>query len=496
MRLPNEEDSLPSLPQSNGHSSTIPVHSKRTLSIDTARRSSSRATTSSDAALEENPTSATLRSQLQELRHVLRQRNALITALEARGGSSSTPRSKAAARVSLPPPRIANSSQRLRTPVAHRRHSSLDHSLPVAAGSYDDSDGDVSLHAGLTGINVLNTIDNPPRTDSPSAASVGRRRRKDANGGRRSSSHDRGSNALGLSTVKETNGSGLMLGEGFLAPTIASENRRMATTGGSPRYASNGLASPILSPGGGGKGSGKVIDSLTTELALARTALDDAKTQLRTSHRSIITLQRTLDETKETLGRSRSENERLGQMMTRKERQIQEALERARKAEVESKELGKSSREWGTRVRKIEAELGEERILKQRAEVQYEAISSNWKQIREAWEKEMAQLRESQGDAVRRNREEIQAMLAKFKAAEESWKGREEEGQILKGIIQQLEMERNRATIFVQGPVQELVAQLKQQESVVKGQDAAVEEVQAELHRILKLMRDDTASAA
>jgi hypothetical protein len=435
---------------------------------------------------EENPTSASLRSQVQELRHVLRQRDALITALEARNGSTSSTssvRSKANARTSLPPPRARPSSQTLQTSVPRRRHSSLGQDLPVSAASDDD----VPLCVGLSGplSDVSNILDDA-RSASPSAASLGRRKRKDANGGRRSSSQDRG-----LSTVKEMSGNNLMLlGEGFLAPTIASENRRKATTGESPVLpASNGLASPI-SPAGG-RGTGKVIESLTTELSLARTALDDARVQLRTRQTSISSLQRSLDETRETLGRSRTENERLGQMMNRKERQIQEALERARKAEVESKELGKSSREWGARVRKIEAELGEERILKQRAEVQYEAISSNWKQIREAWEKEMIELRESQGDAVKRNRDEVKLMLSKFKAAEESWKGIEEEGKVLRGIVQELEQERNRAMIFIQGPVSDLVAQLKEHESHTKGQDSAVQAVQDELQRILRLMRAD-----
>lgn len=487
MRLPSEEDGddhYTSSPQFNG---TRELKSR--LSIDTAAaaapRPSSRLALSSEAGQDEQATSASLRSQIQELRHILRQRNALITSLELKssGGSSSTSR-KAKIRKSLPP--LASNS--LHTPqsaaVLRRRTSSLDQDVPATPFSGDYS-CDTSSMSGMPLFDVINTVDSNRCISPGSRSTADRRRRRSTNGGRTSSSPDKGNNMLGLTTVKE--GNNLVLGEGFLAPTIASENRRIAITG-SPSSAVTVLGSPI-SPGGG-RGTSKFIESLTTELGSARAALDDAKLQLRSSQRTIQTLQRSMDETKETLGRSRLENERLGQMMTRKERQIQEALERARKAEMESKELGKSSREWGARVRKIEAELGEERVLKQRAEVQYDAISSSWKQVREAWEKEMKELRENQGDVVKRNRAQVQELQAKFKAAEESWKGREEEGKVLRGVIQQLEAERQRAALEVLKPVQELVAQLELQEMHTMSQDASVEAVQNELNRIVRLMRE------
>jgi hypothetical protein len=498
MRLPSEEDSKPEFPRlmnRNGSSSSgvadSPAERRRRISTDVSKRPASRSSVSSEHGQDDGLTSAMLRSQLHELKHVLRQKNALITSFEMKSGGGGSSRSKASGRVSLPPP----GTNALFTPQANlhrRRTSSLDQSS-ILASSDDEGVAPSPLQLNVPLSDVLNTVESA-RSDSPSSAVPGiRRKRKDANGsGRRSTTPENSS--LGLSTVREGHDTSHVLGEGFLAPTIASENRRIATTG-TPKLGAgngfNGLASPIISPGGG-KGTSKVIESLTNELNTSRTALDSTRNQLRTSQRSISTLQRAMDETKETLNRSRTENERLGQMMSRKERQIQEALERARKAELESKELGKSSREWGARVRKIEAELGEERILKQRAEVQYETISTSWKQIREAWEKEMMELRESQGDAVKRNRLQVQSMLDRFKAAEESWRGREEEGKIMRGIIKELELERSRATMFIEGPVKDLLAELKQHEQHTSSQDAAVEAVQDELKRIKRLMRRES----
>lgn len=506
MRIPSEAEYTASFPRMlSGDSSSSAVNSpadnKRRLSVETSRRPASRSSFASDTAQDDHTSSATLRSQLHELRHVLRQKNALLASLE-RNQLPVAGRSRAGGRSSLPAQ--ATTTPAMPQPVAvgaRRRTSSLDHASAVDSNRSDEDMSPSPANAGMPLSDVINTVDSG-RSDSPNGV-MGRRKRRDANGGRRSVTPDRiinganstMTNSLGLSTVREGNSSALVLGEGFLAPTIASENRRVATAvggpGGTPRLASNGipaLGSPILSPGGG-KGTSKVIESLTSELSTLKLALDDAKAQLRTSQRTVSSLQRALDDAKEALGRSRTENETLGQMMARKDKKIQEALDRARKAESESKELGKSSREWGTRMRKIESELGEERILKQRAEVQYEAIAAEWKQIREAWEKEMKELRESKGDAVRKNREEVSKMLERFKAAELSWRGREEEGELLRGVIKELELERTRAANFVQGPVRDLVAQLLEHETHTGAQDAAVEAVQQELQRIKRLMR-------
>ncbi|UZJ56466.1 hypothetical protein CBS101457_005786 [Exobasidium rhododendri] len=477
---------------SSNYSSSMdsPVEQRRRrLSVEVSKRPTSRGSYSSDVTPDDRSSTPMLRSQLHELKHILRQKNALISNMEAKDST----RAKISGRNSLP----------VQAKDVQTLSSSLKKAASLEFGSHSFSSTDDEVHLSPSSFHT-------PLSKVGGAMENSRRKRREANGsGRRSVTPDR-SNSLGLSTVQESNSNTNLAGEGFLAPTIASESRRIATAGGfhTPKAVTpnglagngtNGLGSPVLggpvSPGGSGKGSSKVINSLTNDLTYSRSALDDTKIQLRTSQKSISVLQKSLDETKEVLGRSRVENERLAQMMARKERQIQEALERARKAEVESKELGKSSREWGARVRKVEAELGEERILKQRAEVQYEAISTNWKTIREAWEKEMIELRQTQGEVVKQNRDQVAAILAKSKAAEESWRGREEEGKIMHGIVKELESERNRATVFVQGPVKELVNLLREHENHTTSQEAAVKAVEDELKRILRLMRSVQGSS-
>lgn len=464
----------------------------------------SRASFGSDAAARYSPSlgaysgeegasakSVALRSQVQELKHILRQKAAVITSLEQKAGvspgSSERLLARQRVRASLPPlgvgereggvggarvpsPLLVGQSIRARTPsIDGKRGADADSTVPFA--------------------DVGNTANAAPGV-------LARRRRKDATSNGSLSldlaqTPPSANNQLGLESVPE-GGRGSVNGvaEGFLSPTIASESRRIASTGSPKTPLSPALANGIAgTPPPGGKGSSKVIEALTNDLSTARSALDLARTQLRTSQRTVATLQRSLDETRDSLGRSRAENESASQMMARKERQVQEVLDRARKAETEAKELGKSSREWGARVRKIEAELGEERVNKQRIEMQYEALSTSWKQTREAWEKEMSELRMNQGDAVRRNREEAQRIQATFKAAQEAWEARDVAGGALQSVLGALEAERKRATAHVEDPVRKLVQQLQAHEDHTAQQDASVAEVQSELRRILRLMR-------
>ncbi|MCO5566140.1 hypothetical protein L7F22_019816 [Adiantum nelumboides] len=472
------------------------IQPKRTPSRSSERSDatfhSSHANTGDDSLNGSSVSKAALRSQVHELKHVLRQKNAIITTLEQKAGiqsSSSGARRVPRSRNSLPAAGAASLSPLLGGGGRRSRASSMERTTD----SFQSSDSNhLSENNKEPFSDIANTADTP---GNGNGMAINRRRRKDANSSGLTNGYSTPeqsplSNQLGLETVPEgRKGSQLALGEGFLSPTIASENRRLANTAavlGSPVTSSPGQFTPASQSGGqASKGSGKVIESLTNELNAARSALDDTKMQLRTCQRTVTSLQRSLDETREALGRSRAENEASVQMLSRKDRQHQEVLERARKAEAESKELGKSSREWGARVRKIEAELGEERVTKQRAEMQYDAISTTWKQTREAWEKEMKELRMTHGETAKRNREALEEMQKRYKQVDQ-------EGERVHAAIADLQEERTKAARSVIGPVNELMEQLREHEKHTSSHDIAVEEVQSELKRILRLMRTPT----
>lgn len=469
------------------------AHTKRSPSRSSERSDatfhSSHANTGDDSLNGSSISKAALRSQVHELKHIIRQKTAIITSLEQKTGNqtpSSGARRAPRSRNSLPAVGAASLS-----PLIGGRRSRAS-SMERTTDSFQSSDSNHPSEINKEPFSdIANTADTP---GNGNGMTVNRRRRKDANSSGLTNGYSTPeqsplSNQLGLETVPEgRKGSQLALGEGFLSPTIASENRRLANTAvlGSPVTSSPGQFAPSSqSAGQTPKGSGKVIESLTNELNAARSALDDTKAQLRTCQRTVTSLQKSLDETREALGRSRAENEASGQMLSRKDRQHQEVLDRARKAEAEAKELGKSSREWGARVRKIEAELGEERVTKQRAEMQYEAISTTWKQTREAWEKEMKELRMTHGETAKRNRDALDEMRRRYKEVDN-------EGERVHVAIADLQEERAKAARSVIGPVNELMEELREHENHTSSHDTAVEEVQSELKRILRLMRTPT----
>lgn len=427
---------------------------------------------------------ASLRMQLHELKHVLRQKNALITSLEQRAGGANTAKN---GRSSTPSQGITVAPAVL----PRRRTSSLGHAGKSSTPGSPGSGLGLQLDAGSS---------TPKRSPSPALSASSRRRKNAYDGGVSplsppisSVNHLDGSG--GLETVKEANRSQLPLGEGFLAPTIASENRRIATLNGAASGSPTSPSAAAAAAAAGG-GTGKVIHTLTADLQASRAALDATKAQLRASQRSAGSLQRQHDDLKESLARSRLENETTRQMLARKERQVSECLERARKAESEAKELGRASREWGTRVRDVEAELGDVRRAKGKAEAQYEALASSWRDVRESLQAEVGSLREEMKKSTKQHVDEAKKIVQKQDEVHAAWKERDAQRDGLKTLLDEMTAERERFENALKETVGGLVQRLEVHEQNTARQDGTVEEVHSELKRILRLMRAGESSSA
>lgn len=155
------------------------------------------------------------------------------------------------------------------------------------------------------------------------------------------------------------------------------------------------------------RSSGKVISALTAELAETKLLLDATRQALTTVKTQCASYQAAADEMRSTLSRARLENDSSVTILARKDRQISEALERARKAEAEAKELGRASREWGTRIREVEEELGKERMRRSRAEQQYDALGTEWKTVRTSMVDQVRALREEHSLAMQHLKNEV-----------------------------------------------------------------------------------------
>ncbi len=165
-----------------------------------------------------------------------------------------------------------------------------------------------------------------------------------------------------------------------------------------------------LTPGG----TTKVLADLQTGVVNARNALENTKSQLRLSQRSVAQLTRQTEDQKEVLERLRLENEGLNGVVARKERLLQEVrlasflrvsklkrkqlLERARKAEAEASSLKaqlKSETSTSKKtLRGMESSLAEATALSQKSEREYITLRDSIKGLVESFKTDAERLRE------------------------------------------------------------------------------------------------------
>ncbi|KAJ9478686.1 hypothetical protein PHBOTO_002156 [Pseudozyma hubeiensis] len=252
--------------------------------------------------------------------------------------------------------------------------------------------------------------------------------------------------------------------------------------------------SPTASPNSS-RSSSKVIASLTNELSEAKALLEATRVALNTVRIQSASYQAAADEMRSTLSRARLENDSSVTILARKDRQVSEALERARKAEGEAKELGRASREWGTRIREVEEELGKERMKRSRAEQQYETLGSEWKVARSRLVEEVRELREEHRKAVDGLKDEYAKVLI-FKqdlVKESSLLTTSSEGDTVVAptkLISQLSQLNDQMTAYINSQLQPLLSQFTKFEK--RENTEVIQKLQYltdELTRIKTLMR-------
>ncbi|KAK7056434.1 hypothetical protein VNI00_002989 [Paramarasmius palmivorus] len=170
-----------------------------------------------------------------------------------------------------------------------------------------------------------------------------------------------------------------------------------------------------LTPGG----TTKVLADLQTGVINARNALENTKAQLRLSQRTVAQLTRQTEDLKEGRERLRLENEGLNNVVARKERLLQEVLERARKAEAEAAAL-KSQLKTETStskksLREMEAQLTESTALSQKCEREYITLRDSLKSMTESWKSDTDKLRDEMKKREERWKKEAETTGKKYK---------------------------------------------------------------------------------
>ncbi|KAJ7759127.1 hypothetical protein B0H16DRAFT_1534467 [Mycena metata] len=170
-----------------------------------------------------------------------------------------------------------------------------------------------------------------------------------------------------------------------------------------------------MTPGG----TTKVLADLQTGVVNARNALENTKAQLRLSQRSVAQLTRQTEDLKEGRERLRLENEGLNNVVARKERLLQEVLERARKAEAEAAQLKTQLKsETGTSkkaLREMETALAESTALSQKSEREYITLRDSLKALTEGWKSDTARLREEMTKREEKWRGEAESVGKKYR---------------------------------------------------------------------------------
>ncbi|KAJ6581681.1 hypothetical protein B0H19DRAFT_515910 [Mycena capillaripes] len=170
-----------------------------------------------------------------------------------------------------------------------------------------------------------------------------------------------------------------------------------------------------LAPGG----TTKVLADLQTGVSNARNALENTKAQLRLSQRSVAQLTRQTEDLKEGRERLRLENEGLNNVVARKERLLQEVLERARKAEAEAATLKtqlKSETSTSKKtIREMETALVESTALSQKSEREYITLRDSLKGLVEGFKSDTERLREEMTKREDKWRKEAETVGKKYR---------------------------------------------------------------------------------
>ncbi|CAE7092419.1 unnamed protein product [Rhizoctonia solani] len=190
----------------------------------------------------------------------------------------------------------------------------------------------------------------------------------------------------------------------------------------SPMTGNSGVTSTPTSPSPGyrrslvGGGTTKVLADLQAHTLQVKSVLENTKSQLRSSQRTIAQLTRQTEDLKDGRERLRIENESLNNVVSRKERLLQEAgqtADRARKAEAEvlalRSQLKDETLSSKKSMKEMQTTLSQAKAVAQRSEREYVQLRETLTGMREGWRREVESLREQ----MRGSQNEAQEALFK-----------------------------------------------------------------------------------
>ncbi|KAI0309216.1 hypothetical protein OF83DRAFT_94029 [Amylostereum chailletii] len=263
----------------------------------------------------------------------------------------------------------------------------------------------------------------------------------------------------------------------------------------SPSANSSGIPSPTtvkrmsLTPGG----TTKVLADLQTGVINARNALENTKAQLRLSQRSVAQLTRQTEDLKDVRERLRLENEGLNNVVARKERLLQEVLERARKAEAEAATLKTQVKTEGASTKKslkeMEAALAESSALSSKSEREYVTLRDAVRALKEGWAADVGALKEEMRAGEERWRAEVEALRGMKDALRKEAEGRRAAVEKAEGLRGEASRVEKAVEDAFRAEIEGLRTMLERSEKEHAKAGRTAEHLAGELARLRRLMQ-------
>ncbi|OCH85784.1 hypothetical protein OBBRIDRAFT_797812 [Obba rivulosa] len=244
----------------------------------------------------------------------------------------------------------------------------------------------------------------------------------------------------------------------------------------------------------------RVLADLQAGVLNAKNALENTKAQLRVSQRQVSQLTRQTEDLKEVRERLRLENEGLNNVVARKERLLQEVLERARKAEAEvialKSQLKLETTNSKKSIRDMESTLTETTAKSQKAEREYMVLRDSLKGLVESFQADQAKLREEMSRREAKVRDEAHEIGRRYKRLVEEVQKEREAGAA--GEVRRLKEENERIQREMEESFRRDITALRtQMDKTTKDNEDAWRTAQLlaeQLARLRRLMRESAAS--
>ncbi|KAJ8516491.1 hypothetical protein ONZ45_g6203 [Pleurotus djamor] len=289
------------------------------------------------------------------------------------------------------------------------------------------------------------------------------------------------------------------------ARALADEGQRLNTSTSSRSLVDPDASSVSLQPPSPNRrasftpgGTTKVLADLQAGVVNARTALENTKSQLRLSQRTVAQLTRQTEDLKEARERLRLENEGLNNVVARKERLLQEVLERARKAEAEAAQLKAQLKTETTTskksLREMESALTESTALSQKSEREYITLRDSVKGLVEGFKSDTDKLRDEMRKREDKLRAECESVGRKYKRLLEEVKNAETQRKHVKELREEDKKKEKEVESMWTQQVEKMKAEVERHSAESQKASNTAKELASDLARLRRLMQSHRSS--